>query len=48
MQMLVMLLRWLSDDDGDVAEFYGESNIASTQVYWHSNDRVFRIKSLLG
>ena len=46
--MLVMLFRWLPDDDGDVAEFYGESNIASTQVDWHSNDRVFRIKSLLG
>ena len=48
MQMLVMLLRWLSDDDGDVAEFYGESNIASTPVDLHSNDRIFRMKSLLG
>ena len=46
--MLDMLFRWVSDDDVDVAEFYGGLNIASTQVDWHSNDRVFRMKSLLG
>ena len=46
-QMLVMLFRRQSDGDGDGAESYGELNIASTQVDWHSNDRVFRMKSLL-
>ena len=47
-QRLVMLFRRQSDGDGDGAESNGELNIASTQVDWHSNDWVFRMKSLLG